>query len=84
MSTLMRIKEENLEGGKKTWKFYSSGEKWELLATTKVKMNAVEKSEQEYIDISSIKRVTRKILKVSRKINKNQSQETSQDSTQDF
>ena len=55
-----------------------------MLATTKVKMNAVEKSEQEYIDISSIKRVTRKILKVSRKINKNQSQETSQDSTQDF
>ena len=49
MSTLMRIKEENLEGGKKTWKFYSSGEKWEMLATTKVKMNAVEKSEQEYI-----------------------------------
>ena len=84
MSTLMRIKEKNLERGKKTWKFCSSGEKWEMLATTKVKMNAVEKSEQEYIDISSIKRVTRKILKVSRTINKNQSQETSQDSTQDF
>ena len=35
-------------------------------------------------DIYSIKRVTRKFLKVSRKINKNQSQDTSQDSSQDF
>ena len=49
MSTLMRIKEKNLERGKKTWKFYSGGEKWEMLATTKVNMNAVEKSEKDYI-----------------------------------
>ena len=43
--------------------------KWEILAATKVKMSGRKKSEQELInryDISSVKRVTRKFLEVSR------------------
>ena len=40
--------------------------KWEILAATKVKMSEWKKVNDNRYDISSIKRVTRKLLEVSR------------------
>ena len=60
------ITETNLVG-RKTWKTYRAGEKWEMLVATKVKMSGSEKTKvNRNIKISSIRRVTREFIEVSR------------------
>ena len=46
--------------------FLAAVRKWEILAATKVKMSEWKKVNNNRYDISSIKRVTRKFLEVSR------------------
>ena len=46
--------------------FLAAVRKWEILAATKVKMSKWKKVNNNRYDISSIKRVTRKFLEVSR------------------
>ena len=46
--------------------FLAAVRKWEILAATKVKMSEWKKVNYNRYDISSIKRVTRKFLEVSR------------------
>ena len=46
--------------------FLAAVRKWEILAATKVKMSEWKKVNNNKYDISSVKRVTRKFLEVSR------------------